>query len=224
MSLPTHLVDANLAAYARGDVEGLAATLADGCVLGPLHGAPLAEGRAACQSAYAHTMKAYPYHLTRPLNRISVGPVVIDHEAARRIDGALRYVATFYTVKDGAIARIETVIAAAPPIGLNAAQGQLDAYNAQDLDGYLAFFSPDCTIRDWQGPITQAGTEAIRARYAALFTEHVQNHAAVVNRIAVGPVVVDHERVRRTPDGAGFEVGAVYTLNGAPIARIDFIR
>ena len=84
MSLPTHLVDANLAAYGRGDAEGLASTLAVECQIGPLAGDPVATGREACQAAYEKTMAAYPLALTRSLNRIAVGPVVIDHEAAQR--------------------------------------------------------------------------------------------------------------------------------------------
>lgn len=224
MSLPTHLVDANLAAYGRGDAEGLASTLAAECQIGPLADAPLVTGRQACQAAYENTMAAYPLALTRSLNRIAVGPVVIDHEASRRTDGARRFVATFYTVKDGAIAQVETVISSAPADGLNTVQAQLDAYNAQDLDAHMALYQSDATIRDWHGAITHAGTEAIRARYSALFAEHPGNHAQLVNRIAVGSVVVDHERVRRTPDSPTFDVAAVYTLKGGLIARIDFIR
>ena len=224
MSLPTHLVDANLAAYGRGDAEGLASTLAADCQIGPLAEAALVTGREACQAAYEKTMAAYPLALTRSLNRIAVGPVVIDHEASQRTDGARRYVATFYTVKDAAIARVETVIAEGAAAGLNTIQAQLDAYNAQDLDAHMALYQPDATIRDWHGAITHAGVEAIRSRYAGLFAEHPQNHALLVNRIAVGAVVIDHERVRRSPDGAAFEVAAVYTLRDGLIARIDFIR
>lgn len=224
MSLPTNLVDANLAAYARGDVEGLAATLAPDCQIGPLDGAAVAQGREACQGAYDATMQVYPMSGTRSVNRIAIGPVVIDHENSRRTDGKLRYVATFYTVKDGAIANIETVVSSALPSGLNAVQGQLDSYNAQDLDAHMAHYHPDAVIRDWHGAITQAGVEAIRNRYAALFAEHPENHAQLVNRIAVGNVVVDHERVRRTPDGPSFDVAAVYTLRDGLISQIAFIR
>jgi hypothetical protein len=224
MSLPTHLVDANLAAYGRGDAEGLASTLAVECQIGPLAGDPVATGREACQAAYEKTMAAYPLALTRSLNRIAVGPVVIDHEAAQRTDGARRFVATFYTIKDSAIARIETVISQEAAQGLNTIQAQLDTYNAQDLDAHMALYQPDAIIRDWHGAITQAGVDAICARYAGLFAEHPHNHARLVNRIAVGPVVVDHERVQRSPDGTPFEVAAIYTLRDGLIARIDFVR
>jgi hypothetical protein len=224
MSLTTHLVDANLTAYGRGDAEGLASTLSGDCQIGPLAGEALASGRDACQLVYEKTMAAYPLGLTRSLNRIAVGPVVIDHEASQRIDGVRCYVATFYTVKDAAIGRIETVISDTQAMGLNAIQAQLDAYNVQDLDAHMALYQPDATIRDWHGAITHAGVEAIRARYSEVFAEHPKNHAQLVNRIAVGPVVVDHERIRRNPDGAAFEMAAVYTLRDGLIARIDFIR
>ena len=34
------------------------------------------------------------------------------------------------------------------------AQGQLDAYNAQDLDAYMSFFTDDCVIADLNGAVT----------------------------------------------------------------------
>jgi hypothetical protein len=104
------------------------------------------------------------------------------------------------------------------------AQGQLDAYNAQDLEGYMAFFSDDCVVADLNGPVTMRGAAEIRARYARLFAEYPQNHARLVHRVVIGATVIDHEDVARAPEGPRFEVAAIYTTHGGKITRIDFVK
>jgi uncharacterized protein (TIGR02246 family) len=104
------------------------------------------------------------------------------------------------------------------------AQGQLDAYNAQDLDAFMAFYADDCIVADLNGQVTNNGAAAIRERYAAMFAKFPQNKAALVNRIVVGNTVVDHEDVLRAPGGERFEACAIYTMRGGKIARVDFAR
>jgi uncharacterized protein (TIGR02246 family) len=107
---------------------------------------------------------------------------------------------------------------------IDVAQGQLDAYNAQDLEGYMAHFAEDCVIADFNGEISLRGAAAIRARYAAMFAQYPQNHARLVHRICIANTVIDHEDVARTPEGERFEVAAVYTVRAGRIARVDFIK
>ena len=45
------------------------------------------------------------------------------------------------------------------------AQGQLDAYNAQDLDAHCAFFADDVVVADLNGDVTIRGMDAYRAKY-----------------------------------------------------------
>lgn len=51
------------------------------------------------------------------------------------------------------------------------AQGQLDAYNAQDLDAYMTYFAEDCVVADLNGETTMRGASEIRARYAKTFAQ-----------------------------------------------------
>jgi hypothetical protein len=222
---PAHCVDANLTAYGRGDLDGLAATLAEGCTMGAYGGAVFAIGRAACREAYARTIETYPLALTRSLNRIAFQSVVIDHESSRRAkDGAHKFVATFYTIVQGLITRIETVQSKEPSSAVHLAQAQLDLYNAHDLDGYIACLSEQAQIADFGGAVTQGDRAAIRDRYAALFAEFPRNRAALINRIAVGSVAIDHERVTRTPGGGAFEALAIMSVAGGAITRVEFVK
>lgn len=103
-------------------------------------------------------------------------------------------------------------------------QRQLDTYNVQDLEGFLACYADDVVIADFNGAISSQGLAALRKRYADMFAANPKNHARLVNRIVVGNVVVDHEDVRRSPDAAPFQVAAIYTIKDAKIARVDFAR
>lgn len=104
------------------------------------------------------------------------------------------------------------------------AQGQLDAYNTQDLERFCAFYAADVVVADFNGAVTTQGIDAYRARYAKLFAEFPQNRVVLLGRMIVGNVVMDHERVHRSPDGAPFEVIAIYTVRDGKIARVDFAR
>ena len=104
------------------------------------------------------------------------------------------------------------------------AQAQLDAYNAQDLEAHCAQFSDDVTVADLNGAVTIDGLTAYRAKYAKVFADYPENNATLLGRIVIGNVVIDHERVMRTPTSAAFEVAAIYTVAEGKICRVDFVK
>jgi uncharacterized protein (TIGR02246 family) len=103
-------------------------------------------------------------------------------------------------------------------------QRQLDAYNAQDLDAYVACYASDVVVAGLNGAVTETGREALRARYEKAFAAFPENKAHLKNRIAVGGTVIDHERVVRKPGGEEFDIIAIYTLRNGHIARVDFAK
>ena len=107
---------------------------------------------------------------------------------------------------------------------LDVAQAQLTAYNAQDLDAHCAWFADDVIVADLNGAVTLQGLSAYRAKYQQVFAEFPQNHAELVNRVVVGARVIDHERVKRSPEAEPFEVAAIYTIADGKIVRVDFVK
>lgn len=107
---------------------------------------------------------------------------------------------------------------------IDIASKQLDAYNAQDLDTYVSFFTEDCVVSGLNGTPTETSRDAIKARYAKAFAQFPENKAVLKNRIAVGNTVVDHELVIRKPGGEQFEIIAIYTFRDGLIARVDFAK
>lgn len=107
---------------------------------------------------------------------------------------------------------------------LDLVQAQLEAYNAQDLDAYCAFFAKDVVVADLNGAVGVQGLEAYRAKYDGVFKQFPENKVELLNRVAVGSTVIDHEKVVRSPGGESFEVIAIYTLADGKIARVDFAK
>lgn len=103
-------------------------------------------------------------------------------------------------------------------------QGQLDAYNAQDVDAFVTHFADDVTVSDLNAEPNLRGLDAYRERHVGLFAQHPQNRAELVSRTVIGRTVIDHERVFRSPDATPFEVAAIYTFAGDKIARVDFVK
>jgi len=99
-------------------------------------------------------------------------------------------------------------------------QRQLDAYNARDLEGFLASFGEE--VRVYRPPATDfalVGTAAIGSFYAMPRFNRAGLHADVLNRVVLGNKVIDHERI----SGVGerpFEVVIVYEVIDERIRRV----
>jgi GNAT superfamily N-acetyltransferase len=91
-------------------------------------------------------------------------------------------------------------------------QRQLDAYNARDLQRFLAEYSDD--VRAYRPPAVEpalVGKPALAEFYATQRFNRPALHAALLNRMVLGRKVIDHERIsglRERP----FEAAVVYEV------------
>jgi hypothetical protein len=76
-------------------------------------------------------------------------------------------------------------------------QAQVDAYNARDIDAFVAAYSPEIVITDSSGRAIMSGHESIREEYGALFEASPDLRADILGRVQAGDWTVDHERVSR---------------------------
>lgn len=72
---------------------------------------------------------------------------------------------------------------------------QISAYNRRDLDGFVACYADDAKVVQPDGSLLASGQNEIRARYGELFEHSPDLQAEIRNRIEVGDVVIDEERV-----------------------------
>ena len=101
-------------------------------------------------------------------------------------------------------------------------QRQLDAYNARDLERFVAEYTDD--IQVFRPPAAEpvlSGKQAFAAHYAKNRFTLPNLHAEVVNRIVSGDTVVDHERITGLGEGV-VEAVAVYKVSGGLISTAWF--
>ena len=104
-------------------------------------------------------------------------------------------------------------------------QAQLEAYNARNIDAFVATYSDDVQLFELPDKLLMRGADQLRERYTKTFADE-RLHATIVNRIVLGNTVVDHERVRLTfPQGPGtLEAIAIYEVHGDKITKVWFRR
>ena len=102
------------------------------------------------------------------------------------------------------------------------AQAQLDAYNARQLDAFLACYADDVAVyRPPSAEPVLRGKAAVGAHYAANRFNLPGLHAELLGRLVVGNKVVDHERVHGVRPEP-FEVIATYEVRDGRIAACYF--
>jgi hypothetical protein len=101
-------------------------------------------------------------------------------------------------------------------------QRQLDAYNARDLDRFLAEYGED--VRVFRPPAVEpvlSGKQAFGAHYASNRFALPHLHARLVARMVSGDIVVDHEDVTGLSEGH-LSVVAVYEVVDGRIKTVWF--
>jgi len=100
---------------------------------------------------------------------------------------------------------------------------QLAAYNARDIEAFMAFWAEDCVYYAFPDTVLAEGAAAVRARHVERFQES-NLHGRLLSRSVVGNIVVDHETVTRTfPDGPGeVDVLCIYEVERGKIAKAWF--
>jgi hypothetical protein len=101
-------------------------------------------------------------------------------------------------------------------------QTQVAAYNARDVDAFVACFDRDVVVTDGTGKTIMTGVEDLRTSYAAMFAAHPDLHAEIVSRVHAGDWTVDLERVSRS--GTTVEVLVAYLVGDGLIKRVIMFR
>lgn len=103
---------------------------------------------------------------------------------------------------------------------------QFEAYNARDIERFIACYDPEVRIEDGEGNLLMQGHDSIRAQYSSLFNASPNLRARLLNRIVVGDYVIDEEDVSgRIAEGYPENVHAVaiYRIEGDKITHVRFL-
>jgi len=99
-------------------------------------------------------------------------------------------------------------------------QAQLEAYNRQDIEAFLACYHEDCEFIDWPGKVRLHGHDEWRPRYLELWARSPQLQARIRNRMVLGRHVVDLEQLEHHADGPRAPLVVVYEADGQRLRRV----
>jgi imidazolonepropionase-like amidohydrolase len=104
-------------------------------------------------------------------------------------------------------------------------QRQVNAYNARDIDAFLATYHEEIKLFKHPNELLHSGLGEIREVYTELFETSPNLHAQIRERIAVGNYVIDKEHViglrGRTE---GIDAVAVYEVKEGRIINVWFLK
>jgi hypothetical protein len=102
-------------------------------------------------------------------------------------------------------------------------QQQLDAYNAKDVDAWLACYATDAQQYTLHGELLASGHGEMRSRITSRFAEP-DLHANLLNRTVMANFVVDLELITRNfPEGKGsIEMLCIYEVINGLIQKASF--
>ena len=106
----------------------------------------------------------------------------------------------------------------------SAAQGQLEAYNRQDIEDFLKWYSDDVEVYNFPDELVYKGIDKMRDRYVNAWKQNPKQKAEVTGRIVNGNTVVDKEHVTGRANGQEVNVIAIYRVNYGKISKVYFIR
>jgi hypothetical protein len=102
---------------------------------------------------------------------------------------------------------------------------QVLAYNARDLDRFIATYSPDIVIEDGENNLLMKGHDQLRERYGALFEANPELHARIIHRMRIGKYTVDEEEItgRRNIPMPGHAI-VIYRVEEEKIVHVRILR
>jgi hypothetical protein len=123
---------------------------------------------------------------------------------------------------DSARARV-AVADATPEQALAAVEARLAAYNAHDLEAFVATLGPDVVVYQFPNQPVVAGVDTLRASYGRLFEHRPELRAEVRSRIVQGPFVIDQEVVHGIPGGPREHTVVYFVGASGVIERIWYL-
>lgn len=104
------------------------------------------------------------------------------------------------------------------------AQGQLDAYNKQDIEGFLSWYADEVEIYNFPNELVYKGKDQMRKVYTSAWARNPKQKAQVTSRMSVGNTVMDKEHVTGRANGMEAHVIAIYKIENDKIKQVYFVR
>jgi hypothetical protein len=124
-------------------------------------------------------------------------------------------------IKDGTIFEPAHILKKTPE---DIIQQQVNAYNARDIEAFLATYSPRIKIFDHPDSLLWSGLEEMRKAYMRRFESAPHLHCEIVNRIVLGNFVIDREKITGLPDDQVINAVVIYEVQEGFIKRVWLLK
>lgn len=121
--------------------------------------------------------------------------------------------------KSGQTLEPETLVEETPEMLV---QRQLNAYNARDIDAFLATYAEDIELYNFPGELIAKGKDQMRTNYQRMFENTPNLFCELKNRMVLGNKVIDQEYVRFNE--SYLEAIAIYEVVNGKIGKVTFVR
>ncbi|WP_190809133.1 nuclear transport factor 2 family protein [Flagellimonas sp. S3867] len=216
------LIDRQVSTFNNRDLLGFVSCYSENVLVQRFPNETMYQGRQKMTENYDRFYQNTKDAKVEVVNRIQIGNTVIDEEISR-VDGRKGHQVAIYEVKNGFIDSMRFIF---PDRETNdsesVVQTQLDAYNARDIDAFMATFSDDIELLNFPNKLAQKGTLKMKASYEEFFESTPDLHCEIKNRIVIGNKVIDEEFV--TANGSSFGAVAIYEVENGKIAKVTFLR
>lgn len=122
-----------------------------------------------------------------------------------------------FVINKGNLIQPDTLLPATPEV---LAQQQLNAYNAHDLEAFLAPYADDVELFMFPNTAAEKGKESMRKSYGFITTTPGL-HCKLLNRIVQGNMVIDHEEVYGFGPKPVYAI-AMYIIEKGKIQKVYF--
>ncbi len=133
------------------------------------------------------------------------------------VEGLANWQSIDWVINKGVASKPDSLFARTP---VELADQQLLAYNAHNLEAFLAPYADDVEVYGFPGKLQIKGKEQMRKEYAFLNTTP-KLYCRLLNRIVQGNMVIDHEEVWGFGDKPFYGI-AMYEINNGKISKVYF--
>ena len=124
-------------------------------------------------------------------------------------------------VKNGQVFKTEEILTYTPE---DLAQIQLNAYNAKDIEAFLAVYDDSVEVYEFPDKLMYVGLQKMREIYEPFFASATELHCKLVNRIVNNNYVIDRELVSGRLNKPDLNATARYEIEGQKIKKVWFLK
>lgn len=103
---------------------------------------------------------------------------------------------------------------------------QIEAYNDQNLDLFLSFYSDAVVLYGYPETINISGKSELKSAFETFFSNAPNLNCEITNRMVLGNKIIDQELVTGFSENDTDEMRAVaiYSIDDGKISEVRFIR